>query len=214
MVPGRIRWMMSIIRKEPAIALGLRQCHLTRQSSGHPNGCAVWLPLISNVRSLRSFRITSLVIGECTMSSQDLDRANLLWDEYKYRHEHCWKVVIQITTALVILSVIPYTEKEVVRVLRHGIIAIPLLALGLVGFSFLIMWRELVLFAKIKKEYRDLQGRLNIVQYKTKSSRFTFFVLFYIFCLFVMGLFNLYFVWSIWIPYVLSLPNEATKIVP
>jgi hypothetical protein len=148
------------------------------------------------------------------MSPEDLEVTDLLWDEYKYRHEHCWKVVFQITAALVVLSVIPYTEKEVVLVLGRGIIAMPLLALALIVFSFLIMWRELALFTKIKKAYRDLQERLNIVTHKQEDSWFTRFVLIYLFCLFGLGLANLYFVWFKWIPHVLSRCNEIGKIVP
>jgi hypothetical protein len=30
----------------------------------------------------------------------DLERAKLLWDEYKYRHAHCWRTVFQLTTVL------------------------------------------------------------------------------------------------------------------
>jgi hypothetical protein len=167
------------------------------------------------------------------MSPEDSDVANLLWDEYKYRHGHCWKVVFQITAALVVLSVIPYTEKEVVLVLGRRVIAMPLLALGLIVFSFLIMWRELALFTKIKKAYRDLQERLNIVTHKQENSWFRCFVLSYLlnivthkqenswfrcfvlsylFCLFVLGLANLYFVWFKWIPHVLSLCSEVVKI--
>jgi hypothetical protein len=81
--------------------------------------------------------MSSQLAPQRSNSQNDLDGAKFLWEEYKYRHEHCWKVVIQITTALIILSIIPYTQKEVVRTLRYGIIAAPLLALGFIVFVFL-----------------------------------------------------------------------------
>ena len=140
------------------------------------------------------------------MNTEGLAKANLLWDEYKYRHQHCWKVVFQITIALVVISVIPYTQKEVVRVLQRGIMALPVLALGLVLFSIVIMWRELALLSKVKIAYRHLQGQMNIVTHPSRPSWFSFFVLSYMTGLFIAGWFNLYFLWVKWIPYVLCSP--------
>ena len=37
-------------------------------------------------------------------------RKDNLWEEYKYRHEHIWKLIFQLTTAVVALSVVPYLD--------------------------------------------------------------------------------------------------------
>jgi hypothetical protein len=48
----------------------------------------------------------------------------VLWEEYEYRHSLVWKVIVQITTAAVVLSVVPYVvaNETIVERLREWIL--------------------------------------------------------------------------------------------
>lgn len=129
----------------------------------------------------------------------ELECARLLWDQYKYRHGHCWRVVFQLTTAVVILSVIPYLHKDIVQVLRWGILALPILSIVLAGFSFYLMYHELTALQKIKEKYRQLEANLFKIPHKPQS-KFTLMVLIYIVGLGALSVVNLFLVWCIWIP--------------
>ena len=41
-----------------------------------------------------------------------LAEAKFLWDEYRYRHELCWKLIFQITIAVVGILIIPCIRPE------------------------------------------------------------------------------------------------------
>ena len=154
-----------------------------------------------------------------------------LWDEYKYRHDLCWKTTIQITAAFVALSIIPYLHKEVVRALGRAVIAVPFLALALVGFAIPVMINELILFGEIKRKYREKQRIAYCIQHKEYFSAetcnllrrllillrinteaeldsFSCFVLIYLLILFLLCGVNLVYVFGLWVPYVNSLPCE------
>ncbi|CAN5889612.1 hypothetical protein BH18ACI4_BH18ACI4_01590 [soil metagenome] len=44
-------------------------------------------------------------------SDKRLETLQLLWEEYKYRHDLVWRVIFQLTTAIVVLSIIPYIKQ-------------------------------------------------------------------------------------------------------
>jgi hypothetical protein len=134
----------------------------------------------------------------------------ILWEEYKYRHELCWKNTFQITLAFVALSVIPYLHKEVVRALGWTVIAAPLLALALVGFAVLVMINELILFGKIKGKYREKQQTAFNIPHENSSEKdsFFWFVLIYLLILLLLCLVNLVYIGRFWVPYVNSLPDK------
>ncbi len=66
--------------------------------------------------------------------ASDLSQAELVWDEYKYRHTHCWKVVFQLTAAVVFLSAVPYVDPKYARALEWRILLAP--GLGVVPAAF------------------------------------------------------------------------------
>jgi hypothetical protein len=41
-----------------------------------------------------------------------IDAGRLLWDEYKYRHDLIWKLVFQLTTAVILINTAPYLEAD------------------------------------------------------------------------------------------------------
>jgi hypothetical protein len=96
-----------------------------------------------------------------------VEKAKLLWDEYKYRHDLVWKVLFQITTAAVVLSVVPYLAPElIVRQLERGVLIAPILAFMLVLFSMAVVNNELILLGKIRTAHRRLQEKLFGIRHK------------------------------------------------
>jgi hypothetical protein len=102
-----------------------------------------------------------------------LEKAKLIWDEYKYRHEHCWKLIFQITAAVVALSVIPFTKDEITTSLGYWIVALPALGFALTLFSLRRMSHELDLLDKIRQRHRELQADLHGIVYEARRSTFS-----------------------------------------
>jgi hypothetical protein len=117
------------------------------------------------------------------------ERYNALWEEYKYRHDLIWRVTYQVTAAAVIIGVSPYLNENVTAALGWRLVALPILALGLVGLAYFVIADEIALFMKIKTEYRSLQREHSEIEPET--SRFELFVRLYLIALFVLGVFNL-----------------------
>ena len=94
-----------------------------------------------------------------TNHDKDLAEAKFLWDEYRYRHEHCWNLVFKITAAVVTILVIPYIRSDIRELVGILILALPLTAIGLVLFSYFRLNRELDVLSKVKKAHRQRQSR-------------------------------------------------------
>ncbi len=99
----------------------------------------------------------SLTIEEKEAIRQKCD---YLWGEYKYRHDMIWQRIFQFTTAIVLISVIPYIQPDIARALGSTILIASGLALVLALFVLLVIWNELDAFWKIKQEYRRWQNQL------------------------------------------------------
>jgi hypothetical protein len=93
-------------------------------------------------------------------SEMTTDAAALIWDEYKYRHEHCWKTIFKLTSAAVILGVIPYLDTKLPKEFWYWLLAPPVLAVALIGFGMLRMVKELSLLRDVKSLHRERQRRL------------------------------------------------------
>jgi hypothetical protein len=87
----------------------------------------------------------------------DQEVKNLLWDEYKYRHQHVWNTVFKLTAAVVLVSIVPYTNREVACVLGWLAVAPPAVASGLALFGQVRMKHELAILMTIRTEHRRLQ---------------------------------------------------------
>jgi hypothetical protein len=123
----------------------------------------------------------------------------LLWSEYRYRHDHIWKVLFQLTAATVLLAIAPYIQTEVTRVVSYWVLALPALGLVLLCFGTLLLREELVLFGQIKQRFRQHQQRLLGIEH-APGFGFDRFVYLYLGSLVILGLSNLYVLWQIWIP--------------
>ena len=89
--------------------------------------------------------------------NESLDEARFLWDEYRYRHEHCWNLVFKITAAVVAILIVPYVKPEITQAVGRLIMALPVTALALVLFSYYRLERELDVLAKVKNAHRRRQ---------------------------------------------------------
>lgn len=124
---------------------------------------------------------------------------NRLWDEYKYRHQHCWNTVFKLVIALVLISVIPYTQREVACVLSWRILVVPLLAVCVSVFGYLRVRRELMALADIKVAHQRAQGIL-----KPETGYFGRDTRRFLLLLILVAVVNLLVVWLVWLPAVES----------
>jgi hypothetical protein len=83
----------------------------------------------------------------------------LIWDEYKYRHDLCWRLVCQIATAVVVISVVPYIQTDVASKLQGWIIALPVIGILLALLGLARLDRELDLLRKVTLKHRELLRR-------------------------------------------------------
>lgn len=72
---------------------------------------------------------------------EKLRRAEHLWNEYQYRHDLVWNLVFRLTAAVVVLAIIPYTQKEVMDEIGPWILAPSILGvvLAIAGYLELIV---------------------------------------------------------------------------
>jgi hypothetical protein len=90
------------------------------------------------------------------------EEANLIWDEYKYRHDLIWRHIIRSTLVLVALLTVRYT-KEFGGNFYLSLVAW-ILAIGYITFTLFIVHRELQLLTQIRDLHRKRQAthlRLN-----------------------------------------------------
>lgn len=83
----------------------------------------------------------------------------LLWEEYRYRHTHIWSTTYKVTSAVAAVSLVPYLKPDVVEKLGLFALSLPAIAVGLAVFGLSRLSRELRLFGKIKRKYREIQRR-------------------------------------------------------
>lgn len=86
------------------------------------------------------------------------DEANLIWDEYKYRHDLVWRHLIRSTVAVIALITVSYSTEFKDDIVLFIISA--LLAVIYTVFSFIVLNSELALYEKIKVLHRQRQNHL------------------------------------------------------
>ena len=129
-----------------------------------------------------------------------LEKARFLWDEYKYRHELCWKLVFQTTTAVVIILVIPYIKIDIARSIGNWIVALPALAIALSLFSMMRLSREMEILDKIRSKHRDIQNDYYKLTYEESDSNFSRDVKLYLAGLALVGVADIIAIICVWIP--------------
>lgn len=136
-------------------------------------------------------------------ASDPLKQCEYFWEEYKYRHDLIWQRIFRFTTAVVLISIIPYVQQDIARLLDTWILIAPLLATILSGFVFIFMRNELKLFEKIKTAYRRQQNKLldnDLKHDLNKKSYFDRLVLLYLGSLTALSFANGLIAWLVWLP--------------
>lgn len=124
-----------------------------------------------------------------------MDSRELIWDEYKYSYQLVWDTVFKLTGAVVLVSIVPYTNREVACVLGWLAVAPPAVASGLALFGHVCIKREVETWALIRAEHRKTQ---NLNQSKTET--FSKHVNWFLSLLVVAAISNAIIVLSIWRP--------------
>jgi len=138
-----------------------------------------------------------------------MDFRELLWDEYKYRHQHVWATVFKLTAAVVLVSIVPYTNREVACVLGWRAVAPPVVASCLAIFGLVRMWRELEILMTIRAAHRRLQELI-----KPSDERFSTHVKVFLSLLIIAAIANAYIVLSTWQPAVAPHDGKISSCFP
>lgn len=123
---------------------------------------------------------------------------SLLWDEYKYRHDHIWKKLFQITIGVVLLGAVPYLKPDITRALQGWILIAPLLGTVLSLITIFLMHFELGLFARIAQAHRYNQERHGRIRHD-RGSYFRYLIMVYVCFLFLVSLANVAVVRQLWL---------------
>ena len=123
----------------------------------------------------------------------------LLWSEYKYRHDLSWRVVMQVTAAAVIVASLPYANIRITKALGRWVLLAPLIGVALTAFGWFTMEAELALLGLIREKYRELQ-RAHLGLDHKRTSGFTRRVRLYLIIFIALQLLNLVALVRLWIP--------------
>jgi hypothetical protein len=80
----------------------------------------------------------------------------LVWDEYKYRHDLCWRLVFQYTAAIVSLNVAPYVAERVAAAFDYWILLLPAIGLFLAWVGRQRLSGEHDLLDRVRRRHRAL----------------------------------------------------------
>jgi hypothetical protein len=81
-----------------------------------------------------------------------------LWNEYQYRHDMIWKLTFRITAVAAALLIAPFlAEKSVHEAVGKGLLALPVLAIVVIGGGLVVLQSELHRLGLIRKAYRQAQ---------------------------------------------------------
>jgi hypothetical protein len=112
--------------------------------------------------------------GQASTDDTDFKRSEYLWNEYQYRHDLIWSLVFRLTGAVILLSIIPYIQHELIARLgpwKLWILAPPFLAVALALLGFRRISQEMRLLDHIRNLYRPLQDRLVGLEFHKKSGK-------------------------------------------
>ena len=120
-----------------------------------------------------------------------MEPAKLIWDEYKYRHEHCWKLIIQITVAVVVVSIIPYSQVHIGEKLKEWIVLLPSVGFALTVLGLVRLNREMKILEILRSKHRELQSASHGVKYDDDDSWFATHVHIYLVSILLLEVVNI-----------------------
>jgi len=100
------------------------------------------------------------------VDDKDLPQPELIWNEYKYRHELCWNLLFKITLVTATLSIIPYLKDVIIPKAEQFVIYTPLVGIGVAGIGGYRLYRELKLLDKFRRLHRAFQKKTYDEKYK------------------------------------------------
>jgi hypothetical protein len=133
----------------------------------------------------------------------NIQKADLVWDMYKYRHDLCWRLLFQTVIAVVIVSMAPYANENATLALGYWMLMSPAIGVLLTGLAIIRMLTEIDLWKEVKFSHFKLQKALDLPETKDKKWWLSFKadLLIYLCVLLLLGITNLIVVALVWIPY-------------
>lgn len=89
---------------------------------------------------------------------EEQQAVQLLWDEWKYRHNLFWRSLFRWSGAVITLLIIPFLKTDVFKPWPMMALVFPVLAALLSLFSAWILGAELGRFAMVNKKYDELRS--------------------------------------------------------
>jgi hypothetical protein len=88
----------------------------------------------------------------------NLERAKILLDEWKARHQHCWNSLQRYGLAAVTVSVIPYLRSEFYQELHRAVLIFPVVAWLLALAAAWLFAAEYVKCRPVEQKYYQMLG--------------------------------------------------------
>jgi hypothetical protein len=82
---------------------------------------------------------------------------DLLWDEWKYRHDLFWKLFFRCAGSVITLWAIPFVKPDIFKPFPLTALILPLLALLLSILSALLLGGEIRRFQMVNEKYNSLR---------------------------------------------------------
>ena len=102
------------------------------------------------------------------------EKLSALWEEYRYRHDLVWRILVTSGILVSTLSVIPYTSSEVTRAYSDLILLVPMGSLVAVVSSALVLNRESKLMELVYKKYDACSKELLEIDHDLRNEKSKF----------------------------------------
>lgn len=84
--------------------------------------------------------------------------AQLVWDEYAYRHEHIWSTIYKLTYIVAILGALPYLNEDLAFELGYAAMIPSALGSLLSFLGSMMIFREMQVFEPVKIRHRNIHS--------------------------------------------------------
>ena len=131
------------------------------------------------------------------------DKLSALWEEYRYRHDLVWRILVTSAILVTTLSIIPYTSSEVAQAYKNWILLAPLGSLIAVILSAKVLEREVELMDAVYKKYDAISNELLEIDHKLQhgKSRFSTKVVLLLFLGLMISIGNAILIKWLWLPH-------------
>jgi Na+/melibiose symporter-like transporter len=116
----------------------------------------------------------------------------LVWEEYQYRHDLCWRLIFQTTIAAILIYVVPYVERDVAAELQYFMLALPVIAIALVLFALRRFLSEEEHLERVRQKHWSTRKR--------DHSSFRRDAKWFLIALMALGVVNIAAICIVWVP--------------